>query len=573
MLGQNAGLQQRRLEDFQSAADYIQYLFTGIRGWICRGKIAGEYSQQMYRFNGLLGSEHKGNNIYISMNTFFKPERTVDKLKRLNALYVDIDCYKLGLNNLSVFYQLEQEYFGAEIPIPTFVIDSGRGLYLIWKLQNEDRNALPRWTKVQKYLTDKLKDFGADSACKDSARILRLPFTINEKSGTEVSILQFNDLTYTITEIQDEYQIKQKNYKRKDGEKTHPYNTATEPMRWYAAQLADKLGAELPDFEDFTATQEWIAKMRLSVPSRPHSEDKAIYIDPKNNTTMCRILQGYCTDIESLFAMRQGTDCKREIALFLYRLFTYDMTGDKEYALKKTLSFNAALSCPFSEEYVIRATKSAETKIDKGDTYHYKVQTIIEVLDITREEMKNLVYLVNPGRRKERKQENNRRAYIDRLAAAGKETKAETQEKRRSAIIAMQKEGKSREEIMEALSISRATYYREVAAIAARNVLEAAREIIDEGAGIIKDAAENVVETEIESVKEATEVIAAALIEKHDKADKTAVPYSEKSSVGLQKSRVVGVSKNQPYNYCCTALQCRTAFGVFFSTDNTDDTS
>lgn len=566
MLGQSAGLQQRRIEDFQSAADYIQYLFTGIRGWICRGQITGEYSQQMYRFNGLLGSNHTGKNIYISMNTFFKPERTVDKLKRLNALYVDIDCYKLGLNNLSVFYQLEQEYFGTEIPVPTFVIDSGRGLYLIWKLQNEDRNALPRWTKVQKFLTDKLKDFGADPSCKESARILRLPFTVNEKSGTEVSILQFNDLTYTIAEIQDEYKIEQqKKYKRKDGEKTHPYNTATEPMRRYATQLANKLGAELPDFEDFAATQEWIAKMRVSMSARPHCEDKSRYIETQNNTTMCRILQGYCADIESLFAMRKGTDCKREIALFLYRLFTYDMTGDKKYALEKTLSFNATLSCPFSEEYVIRATKSAETRIDKGDTYHYKLETIIETLEISCEEMRNLIYLVNPGRRKARKQENNRRAYVDRLAAAGKETKAETQEKRRSAIIAMQKEGKSREDIMEALSVSRATYYREVAAIAAR-------ELINDGTEIIKET--------VESVKEAAEVVAVTLTAKNDTVDTDtvdtmAVPCTETPSVGLQKDRMGGVSKIQPYYYKSTAKQCRTASGgvPFVFIPSTGDTS
>lgn len=559
MLGQSAGLQQRRIDDFKSAADYIQYLFSGIRGWICRGQIAREYSQQMFRYNGLLGSEHTGNNIYISMNTFFKPERTVDKLKRLNALYVDIDCYKLGLNKLSVFYQLEQDFFGTEIPVPTFVIDSGRGLYLIWKLQNEDRNALPRWTRVQKYLTDKLICFGADPACKDSARILRLPFSINQKSGTEVSILQFNDLTYTISEIQNEHHIIQKEYKRKDGEKTHPYNTATEPMRRYATQLADKLGTELPNFEDFAATKEWIAKMRVSMPSRPHCENKSVYIGPKKDTTMCRILQGYCADLENLFAMRKGADCKREIALFLYRLFTYDMTGDKELALERTLSFNAALSCPFSDEYVIRATKSAETKIDKGDTYHYKVETIIEVLDITREEMSRLVYLVNPGRRKERKQENNRKAYLERLTAAGKETKAETQEKRRSAIIAMQKEGKSREEIMQALSISKSTYYREMAAIATRNALEAARGLIDEGVEIVKETAENAVETAIESVKGAAKAVAAVITADDDTADATAIPRPEKPAVGLQKSRIEAVSKIQLNNYKSSAMHCRTA--------------
>lgn len=163
--------------------------------------------------------------------------------------------------------------------------------------------------------------------------------------------------------------------------------------------------------------------MTINMPSRLQRKDKAIHFDPKTSTKMCRILQGYCNDMETLFSMRRGADCKREIALFLYRLFIYDITGDKDLALERTLAFNADLSCPFSESYVIRATRSAETKINKGDTYHYKRETIIEVLEITNEEMKHLTYLVNDMERRDRKQKNNRRSYLDRLAAAGKRQK------------------------------------------------------------------------------------------------------------------------------------------------------
>ena len=558
MLGMRAGLHQTKLGDFRKTQDYIQYLFTGIKGWICRGEIADEYQQKMYRYNGLMTKNFDGENVYISMNTFYLKERTVECLKRLNTLYVDIDCYKLGLQKEAVLYELEQDYFEIKIPNPTFVIDSGRGLYLVWKLRNEDRNALPRWTKIQSYFIEKLKCFGADPACKDSARILRVPFSANSKSGTSVKILRFNDLTYTISEIQREYHIFGK-FRRKDGKKTHPYNTATEPMRRYSRQLSEKMGIELPDFEDFAATREWIAKVRVSTSSRPHREEKAIHINPTKGTAKCRILQGYCTDLETLFDMRKGADCKREIALFLYRLFVYEMTKDKDYALEKTLAFNARLSCPFPNSYVMRATKSAERKIDKGDTYHYKRETIIDVLEISREEMNQLFYFVGEDCRKERKRENNRVAYRNRLVAEGKETKAEAMEKRRTAIIAMREEGKPIKEILETLDISRATYYREVANITMENALFAATEVLSEKVSKESDTVENAVETFVEGVDTMVQPITVPATS-YIQRIKVVPKLSEEPVFVIGKSAFRTVSNIQPDNYRSKALPCRTVF-------------
>lgn len=524
MLGTSAGLKQRKITDFKEPTDYINYLFNGIRGWICKGKIDKGYSQCMFRFNGLMQENFAGeNNTYISMNTFFKNERTVDCLKRLNTLYVDIDCYKLAQDKRRVFAELKESYFDSIIPIPTFVIDSGRGLYLVWKLRNEDRNALPRWTKVQEYLIDALKGFGADSACRDAARILRVPFTRNSKSGTYVKVLEFNDVTYNISEIQQEYGIAEKKaYKRSDGEKTHPYNTATEPMRRYAIQLATKLGKNLPDFDNFLETKKWISKMKLTITEKKRC-------DCKTTTKMRQILQGYCKDLEILFSLRSGENCKREIALFLYRLFCYEMTGNKKIALEHTLAFNASLSCPFPESYVIRATKSAEKKIDKGDTYHYKRETIMDVLEITKEEMKHLIYFVGKEQRQERKKNNNRETYLKHLTENGKITKAESREKRRSAIIAMQKKGKSAQEIMCELSISKATYYREVAEIAAKRDEEKGKDALQESTEKAMNIAENAAE------------------------DITVVKKQIENKV----------SKIQPYHYESKALPCRTGFSGF----------
>ena len=543
MLGTSSGLPYTTINDFQSAKDYLTYLFSGIKGWICRGQISPEYRQSMFRYNGLMNKTYDGqDDVYISMNTFYLNDRLAEHVKRLNALYVDIDCYKVGYDKETVLYILEEEYFNNLIPCPTFVIDSGRGLYLIWKLQNEDRNALPRWAKVQEHFVSLLKEFGADPACKDSARILRIPYSINTKSHTAVKIIRFCDVTYKISDIQNEYSISLYQKKNKNGKKSYPYNTATEAMRRYAVDLALKLGAELPDFNDFLATQNWIAKMRIkkTETSYPHREDNGMVRSDK----ICRILQGYCDDIITLFSMREGADCKREIALFLYRLFTYDITEDRELALKKTLAFNASLSCPFPEDYVIRATQSAERKIDKGDTYHYKCQTIIDILEITNEEMQNLVYLVNDKRRKERKKDNNRRAYINKITAEGKITKKEAKENRRKQIIVYLEEGKTAKEVMTLLNISRATYYRELAIITAGAALEAAREKINE-------VKEKITETTINAVEIALEAAEAT-------AEVNTVSIKTKGGVCLS-APVIGVSKIQPYNYKRSAQHCRTA--------------
>ena len=56
---------------------------------------------------------------------------------------------------------LEENYFNKVIPIPNFVIDSGRGLYLILLINKLPCKALPLWKAVEEYLYNQLKQFGA----------------------------------------------------------------------------------------------------------------------------------------------------------------------------------------------------------------------------------------------------------------------------------------------------------------------------------------------------------------------------------------------------------------------------
>ena len=171
MLGISAKTSYRTIQDFQTASDYLSYLYGDVKGYTAKCRISHKDSfyTEFYSTNNIVTTAFSGVlDAYVSMNTFFfkgkKISREQKNLKRLNTCYVDIDCYKANRTKESVLCELEEDYFGSKIPYPTFVIDSGRGLYLIYKLRNEDRNALPRWNRVQKYLVEQCLPLGADSS-------------------------------------------------------------------------------------------------------------------------------------------------------------------------------------------------------------------------------------------------------------------------------------------------------------------------------------------------------------------------------------------------------------------------
>lgn len=569
MLGTSAELlKYQTINDFHSPADYLDYMFGGIQGVMYRATINPMYHQDYYRASGLIKANYDGvDNCYVAMNSFFrvkglKPQdgRAVEFLKRLNALYVDIDCYKVGLTKSEVLLILADEYIGKKIPEPTFIIDSGRGLYLIWKLRNEDKKALPRWTAVEQYLTDTLEELGADQACTDAARILRVPFANNTKSNTAVTILEFADLTYSIYDIAKEYEINTRVFHSfkppvEKSKMKHPYNHATEAQRKYVRDIANRLDLSeetLPNFTDFSETDNWI-KIHKGIKTT-HSEEKGYCYKDGNRYSLPEwksiksVLGSYCAEIRKLFTIRKGANCKREIGLFLYRYFLREMKFDSDSALKETLAFNASLDCPFDEAYVTKVTASADRRVDKGVPYAYRKDTIIKILEITKEELKELPFLAAGVKsKKERRSESNRKAYESRLSAEGKTAKKDAILNRRASILAMQEQGKSATEIQKELQISKATYHRDIAALAVASVLDAAKAILEAQAEKVADTMKETAEAvkdAIKSVKNSgVTAVACAAINKAKKLAKSvlshffSLPFIEMNTEGVLHSR------------------------------------
>ena len=395
--------------------NYIDNIHSRSKGWITRSVIDKKgYSQWHYKYAELKDLDMRDENIYITLNTFYKPCRRLENIKELNTLFIDLDYYKIGKTKDQVLMDLEKNYFNQSIPIPNYVIDSGRGMYLIWIINAVPSKALPLWKAVQEYLYNQLKYFGADRQALDATRILRVPGSINSKSKTVVNILDEYEYIYDLREIQNGFLPELKPYEKKKG--------------------------------------------------RP---SKINYIYRERS-----LYYGRIQDIIKLCELREY-DLKghRELILFLYRYYLCSFTEDIEKALSDVLELNSMFRQALSEREVIRATRSAERcYLDKNKQYKYKNETLIELLEITEEEQKYMIIIISKEEYKRRKRIRNKNSYDgekakkiyqEKLKSQGKLNEKEKISQRREKIKDLLDEGLKQKDICLLLNISKPTYVRD----------------------------------------------------------------------------------------------------------------
>lgn len=136
-----------------------------------------------------------GAELFLGMNPRAREGRDKAAVERVTACYVDLDLPE-GETQESVLEELR----GFE-PLPSLVVNSGYGLHAVWLL-TESSSDKALWLRVQKGLTAKLADLGADrSVTTDESRVLRLVPYRNRKKwphGIETSILDQTEARYAI---------------------------------------------------------------------------------------------------------------------------------------------------------------------------------------------------------------------------------------------------------------------------------------------------------------------------------------------------------------------------------------
>ena len=394
-----------RQEEYLEQLNYLDILHSDSKGWITRAEINCGYKQWHYRYKELLEQDFNQENVYISINTFYSTFRRLEYLKELKAQFIDLDIYKTGFTKTQIIMHLETDYFNKSIPRPNLIIDSGRGLYLIWLLNSVPSKALPLWKAVEEYLYSVLKPFGADRQALDPTRVLRVPGSINSKSNTTVNVIEQYDYIYDLREIQNEYLPELKPKEKKKGR-----------------------------------------------PSR------TVFIHRERSLYFARI-----QDITKLCELREY-DLKghRELILFLYRYYLCYFLEDTKKALEDVLELNREFIYPLSENEVIRATRSAEkVYLSKDKDYRYKNETLIELLEITELEETHMTTIISDKEYKRRENIRVKKAYQEKLKSEGKVSEKEKLSQRRAKIKDLLREGLKQKDICSQLNISKDTYIRD----------------------------------------------------------------------------------------------------------------
>lgn len=386
---------------------YIDMVHNNSKGWITKARIiSGNFSQWHYKYQELLQEELDGENVYISLNTFFSTYRRVEFLKELKAHFIDLDVYNTKFTKDQILMHLESEHFGRTIPRPNLIIDSGRGFYLIWLINTVPSKALPLWKAIEEYLYSILKPFGADRQALDPTRVLRVPGSINSKSNSIVKIIEEYDYIYDLREIQSEY---------------------------------------LPELEERKAKKK----------GRPK---KIVYVHRERSLYYARI-----QDITKLCELREyDLRGHREFILFLYRYYLCYFLEDTQKALHDVLELNSEFISPLSEREIIRATRSAEkVYLTKDKNYKYKSQTLIDLLEITEYEEIHMTTIISNREYKRRDREYHKEKYKEKLKYEGKISEKEKLSQRRLKIKDLLDKGLKQKDICSQLNISKDTYIRD----------------------------------------------------------------------------------------------------------------
>lgn len=415
------------------------------------------WKQQHYRLDRLheIAELAGQQDTYITQGEFKGPKRTIANLARIRLLWVDLDIYKLpemqGKSKETIAAALLLKCDDLQLPRPSVIIDSGRGMYAKWFLDAPlPAVALPRWQLVQNIFCLKLKEYGADPKARDAARVLRVVGTINSKTGTYVRIVWQNS-----TPAAGGHFV--------NGFIAYSFDT-----------LADEqLPVTRDDLRQLRADRE-LARLNVSTRETP-TGNRLTLVSDRNTDGLRRfnpsqLARDRFNDITKLMALRGWQDGapegERDILVFLSAAFMAQAVAQPQLEheiaaiarrIAPTWTAQEIHSCVTT--VVSKAQQAVEGRkvVFNGELrdprYIFKTETLIDLLGITPEEETQLTTIISKTEAKSRDAARKRQARAEAGAAPRADYLAAAAQ-RRAAALALHLEAKSWKEIGLALGVS-----------------------------------------------------------------------------------------------------------------------
>ena len=139
--------------------------------------------------------------VYFSLNSFYRKKKLAGEVRHINAFCLDFDFYKLKRYETyepAAFYEVIRRHLELT---PTAVVDSGRGLYVIYAFRHCSYHCDCLYHSVMKHFLKKFEKYGMDPCALNTTQVIRLPGTINSRTGRIVQVLELNDTEYTLQQL------------------------------------------------------------------------------------------------------------------------------------------------------------------------------------------------------------------------------------------------------------------------------------------------------------------------------------------------------------------------------------
>ena len=189
---------------------YINHLFSKeIDGYIQVMQLSDNRVVNIKNYKGLsieqAVEKYKGKvDTFITPNTTYNGKRGSNNTRQLRSLFIDLDHRDFTFHEL--FYAMWDLVLDKKIPEPTMVVASGRGAHIYWRIEHAPFQALATWQELEDYLCYQLKDLGADKKATDAARVLRFPDTLNSRNNAECKVMIVNEkITYSMYDLRETY--------------------------------------------------------------------------------------------------------------------------------------------------------------------------------------------------------------------------------------------------------------------------------------------------------------------------------------------------------------------------------
>ena len=359
-------------------------------------------------------------NVFYTPNTVKSWERRKRNVCALNAFIVDLDYYNENLTREQVLFALPFVLTDYNIPYPTAIQDSGNGLYLIWKLNNQivnDQVMVRLYERITSTLSERLKEIGADPKATDVLRLFRLPGTIN--------------------------------YKKDKGKK---YSQVLE--------LNEHLIYDLDDFsEEILPPLKRKKKRKRKSPSkrglRGSNKPSVGFLFNPYTLNMARI-----NDFVKLVEMRDYEMSGSRHIFIVYYIAFLMQAGIENYQ-ERAHELNDSLESPLREKTMKYTFRSMEKKFNKDTdslfekSYIPTNETLINTFSISEQEQRELQTIISDEEYKRRERKRLARLY-EPIKDANKRSKQE----RDQMILEMVEQGVAHKEIAQEMGVSVSTIKR-----------------------------------------------------------------------------------------------------------------